>query len=114
MKGRWHILRDGARVTLARQVPARFDFAVTATLGQGDPVKLAQQIRQDLWRALQRVRGFSPVVELTPATQGWSVRAGGRVSGRLSARDWARAQAVLDSGTNQQRWVRFARTREVA
>lgn len=113
MKARWHILRDGARVTLARQVPVRFDFAVTAALGPGDPVKLAQQIRQDLWRALKHLRGFSPAVELTPADQGWAVRAGGRVMGPVSARDRAKAQAVLHSRANQARWARFAAQREV-
>ncbi|MEL7093096.1 MAG: hypothetical protein AAFN94_15290 [Pseudomonadota bacterium] len=114
MKARWHILRDGARVTLARQVPVRFDFAVTATLGPGDPNKLAHQIRQDLWRALQRVRGFSPVVALEPVAEGWTVTAGGRVAGRASPRDIARAQAVLDNRANRARWARFAATREVA
>lgn len=104
----WHILREEGALTLARHLPVRFDFAVTATLGDGDPAKLAHQIRQDLWRALQRVRGFSPVIRLEPLPGGWSVTAGGRTPRPLADTERARAKAVLDSARNRARWARFA------
>lgn len=107
-RARWHILRDGAQITLARHVPPRFDFAVRTTLGAGDPIRLAHQIRQDLWRALQAMRGFSPVVRLAPSGQGWGVIAGGRAMGPVPAALRVVAQNVLDHPQNRARWVRYA------
>ncbi len=108
MKGRWHILSDGDTVTLCRHVPPRFDFAVRTRLATGSPKRLAHQIRQDLWRALQDLRGFSPVVELRRAQDGWDVVAGGRAAGRVPQSQIARAQSVLDNPSNRARWGRHA------
>lgn len=108
MTKRWHILRDNGALTLARQLPVRFDFAVRTTLGPGDALRLAHQIRQDLWRALQRLRGFSPVVRLEPQGAGWDVTAGGRASGPVPASVLHLAQNVLMSPANQSRWLRHA------
>ena len=105
---RWHILRDGDALTLARHVPARFDFVVRTTLGPGNPLRLAHQIRQDLWRALQSMRGFSPVVELRPTEAGWDVRVGGRASGQVSAAHLRTARDVLENDRFRARWMRNA------
>ena len=96
---------------LARHLPARFDFAVRTTLGPGNALRLAHQIRQDMWRALQDLRGFSPVVRLEPQAAGWDVTAGGRALGSVPARHMAVAQSVLDCPQNQARWIRHARER---
>ena len=109
MSHRWHILRDGEALTLARHVPPRFDFAIRTSLGPGDAARLAHQIRQDLWRALQRVRGFSPVVQLTPRTGGGDVVAGGRTLGPSAARQIEVARNVLEHPQNKARWHRHAR-----
>lgn len=106
---RWHILRDGDALTLCRHLPPRFDFAVRALLPRANPLRLAHQIRQDLWRALQSLRGFSPVVALVPEGDGWVVTAGGRSADRIPAPVIARAQAVLNNPNNRARWVRHAR-----
>ncbi|WP_299554006.1 hypothetical protein [uncultured Tateyamaria sp.] len=108
MGKRWHIQRDGASVTLCRHLPPRFDFVVRTDLPDGRAVRLAHQIRQDLWRALQRLRGFSPVVRLERVANGWRVLAGGRVTGPVPAAVTSRAQAVLDDPKNRARWVRSA------
>ncbi|MEO1362459.1 MAG: hypothetical protein AAFU86_01640 [Pseudomonadota bacterium] len=108
MSNRWHILRDGEGLTLARHLPPRFDFSIRTPLGPGDALRLAHQIRQDLWRALQRVRGFSPVVQLTPRDGGWDVVAGGRTSGPLAPRQIEVARNVLEHPQNKARWQRHA------
>ena len=51
-RNRWHILRERDRYTLARHVPARFDVEATAHFPPARMDRLAQQIRQDLWREL--------------------------------------------------------------
>ena len=106
--GRFHILRDDGLLTLCRHVPPRFDFAVRTVLPWANPLVLAQQIRQDLWRVLQSVRGFSPVVALRPAPAGWDVSAGGRAMGRVPPTVRERAQRLLDDPNIRTRWVRFA------
>ncbi|WP_299282546.1 hypothetical protein [uncultured Tateyamaria sp.] len=108
MSAAWHILRDGEAVTLCRHLPPRFDVSADTTIEAGHPVRLAHQIRQDMWRALQKVRGFSPVVELRPSEVGWAVTAGGRMSGRPSARDIRRIQDTLANPANRTRWLRHA------
>lgn len=109
-RSQWHILRDGPRVTVARHLPVRFDVLAETVLPLAGRLRVAQQIRQDLWRALQRQRGFSPVVEVSEAADGLVVRAGGRVlAARFDrARLAARIADVLEDGTNRRRWVRMA------
>lgn len=108
MKARWHILQDGDTVTLCRQRPPRFDFAVHTVLPRGRPTWLAHQIRQDLWRALQNVRGFSPVVRLQAVPAGWAVTAGGRAAGQIAPQILERVTAVLEHAGNRARWMRHA------
>ena len=112
-KARWHICDSEGVLTLARRSPVRFDFAVCAGFAQPAwPLsrrKLAQQIRQDMWRALQHIRGFCPVVQVSARPDGLSVRAGGAVAGRFPrARAEAALRDLLDDPANQQRWFGFA------
>ncbi len=108
-RARWHILREEGAVTLARHLPARFDVAATTRLAPVRMVPLAHQIRQDLWRALQRLRGFSPVVRIVAVPGGLHVIAGGRLdhAGPRAAIE-ARVQEVLDHAGNRTRWTRWA------
>lgn len=108
MKARWHIINEGGTVTLCRQRPPRFDFAVRTDLPHGQPQRLAHQIRQDLWRALQHVRGFSPVVRLEPVATGWAVTAGGRAMGHVAPATLDRVASVLEHTGNRARWIRNA------
>ncbi len=98
-------LEDGIR--LARAGRERLDFAVATELAGAAPKRLAHQVRQDLWRALQGLRGFSPVVEIA----GDVVRAGGQVDGRVPSNAVAIAQGVLDDPANRARWMRCAKRR---
>ncbi len=108
MSHRWHILRADGGLTLARHLPPRFDFSVRTTLGPGNAVRLAHQVRQDLWRALQNLRGFSPVVRLTPCGSGWALTAGGRALGNVTDTHLSLARNVLENPENRARWSRHA------
>ncbi|KIC29298.1 hypothetical protein [Leisingera sp. ANG-M6] len=105
----WHITRTDGALTLSRRVPARFDVAAETVLPAADPLRLAHQIRQDMWRKLQSLRGFSPVVKITVAGQGLRVRAGGQVAGRVPANTAAQITEVLENPARRARWVRHAR-----
>ncbi|WP_116130897.1 hypothetical protein [Tropicimonas sp. IMCC34043] len=109
-KDRWHILREGPVLVLARHLPVRFDVSATTDLPAAGRARLAGQIRQDLWRALQAQRGFSPAVEVTAVASGLRVRAGGRVAaGRFDRAGLeARIAAVLEDPGNRVRWIRSA------
>ncbi|MEO1557313.1 MAG: hypothetical protein AAFS01_12840 [Pseudomonadota bacterium] len=109
MSARWHITHQDGAVTLARHLPARFDVVARTELPPARPVRLAHQIRQDMWRALRNVRGFSPVVRLEPTDAGWAVTAGGRALGPVSADVEATLDTLLNDAAKRTRWVRHAR-----
>ncbi len=108
MAPRWHITRGEGEVTLSRQLPARFDVVAEVTLPMGDPVRLVHQIRQDLWRALQQVRGFSPVVRARQDGATIRIEAGGRVAQPIAPGLTARIEDVLACPARRARWARHA------
>ncbi|MEO0937956.1 MAG: hypothetical protein AAFY38_07355 [Pseudomonadota bacterium] len=108
MTNRFHILRDGEAVTLARHLPPRFDVQASTRLRGGRAERLAHQVRQDMWRALRHVRGFSPVVRLEADEQGWHLTAGGRVAGRVPAGLPGRIADLLEDESHRVRWLRCA------
>lgn len=109
MTARWHVLRHDDGLTLCRHLPPRFDIEAGTTLPDVRPLPLAHQMRQDIWRALQNQRGFSPVIELTRDETMWRVRAGGRHLAPVTTAIRQRLQDVLDDADNRARWIRFAR-----
>ncbi len=114
---RWHILRDGASVTVARHLPVRLDLAVEGCLPlpASRPVsrtRVAQQIRQDMWRALQNLRGFSPVVRVVQDGAILRVTAGGRLATKAGAGDAeTKIAALLERPEMQARWLAHAARR---
>ena len=112
---RWHILREGDSLTMTRALPVRFDVAAGTTLPDGGRLRLAMQVRQDLWRALQALRGFAPVVQVTRRDGICEVVAGGRVDGvHNKARVEERISEMLSDPACRARWSAFAAHREVA
>lgn len=110
---KWHIERDGNELTLYRSKPVRFDLLVEADLPRMDRARLAHQIRQDMWRALQTIRGFRPAVQVTRTDAGVHVRAGGAIEARFPMGHAAqRLKSVLEDPENQARWQRFAGGRD--
>lgn len=109
---RWHVERGQDVLTLSRGRPARFDLSVDAVLASGDPLRLAHQIRQDVWRALRDLRGFAPAVRVTRRDGAMHVTAGGAVAGRFPRHHAEAAiRAVLDCPANRARWQGYARDR---
>ncbi|CUH81067.1 hypothetical protein TRM7557_03221 [Tritonibacter multivorans] len=109
----WHIQRTPGQVILSRQLPARFDVQAATTLrlqaGQGLSLsRLAHQVRQDMWRAVQRVRGFSPVVQVTLSEAGAEIIAGGRAPSPIAPGLAGRIQSVLEDPQKQMRWMRHS------
>jgi hypothetical protein len=74
--------------------------------------RLAHQIRQDIWRKLQSIRGFLPVVEITHRGAHLHIRAGGELTCPAPfERSGERIFDVLSNRDNQRRWAGFAAAR---
>ena len=112
----WNIDIDGDKLIMSRNPVARFDFFVEATLPDASRLRVAHQVRQDMWRRLQTLRGFSPVVEVERCESGLLVRAGGQIDAKRFPKRWAekRVLALMECPVTRQRWARFAAHREVA
>lgn len=88
----------------------RFDVFAEAGFPFVSPRRLALQIRQDMWRRLQRLRGFSPVIEIWEVEGGLRVKAGGQVEGRFpKAYVAAQIADLLEDRSYRERWIRYAR-----
>ena len=75
--------------------------------------RLAHQIRQDMWRKLQSIRGFLPVVEITHRGAHLHIRAGGELACPAPfERSGDRIFDVLSNRDNQRRWAGFAAARQ--
>lgn len=113
-RARWHMTRDGDVLTLARRLPARFDVQAVAAFPPVRRGRLAHQVRQDLWRALQSLRGFSPVIEVTTTAGGVQLRAGGRVDGAVPPGVAAQIAALLADPEKRSRWIARSQIKEAA
>ena len=71
--------------------------------------RLAHQIRQDMWRALQNLRGFMPIVEVTRARDHLIVHAGRQLNcvAHIAFAN-ERLCALLTDQDLRARWLRFA------
>lgn len=109
----WHTARDGATLTLSRLRTARFDLAEVTFLPGEDLIRsrIAHQIRQDMWRKLQGLRGFCPAVRVTTQPGGVAVLAGGAVNGPVTDRARATVAELLSDPALRTRWVENARKR---
>ncbi|EAQ02756.1 hypothetical protein OB2597_15280 [Pseudooceanicola batsensis HTCC2597] len=111
----WHILRQDDALTVARHLPPRFDVAAAADLPAARALslrRLAQQVRQDIWRALRNLRGFSPVVRVTDLGRVLRIEAGGRLADpRRAGGAGDVLAAVLSDPANHGRWLRHAERR---
>nr|WP_053079072.1 hypothetical protein [Puniceibacterium sp. IMCC21224] len=104
------MVRDGDTLTLARHLPARFDISAETRLPPARRGRLAMQIRQDLWRKLRGLRGFSPVIQICAECEGVHVRAGGRLMvGSTPAGTVEKIDALLNDPVLRARWMRWAR-----
>ncbi|WP_319826242.1 hypothetical protein [Thalassovita sp.] len=105
----WHILHEEGALIVARSLPVRFDLSVETVLPFCGKVRLARQIRQDMWRALQRIRGFSPAVRVAEEQGGLRVTAGGRMEHAYPRRlAEEKLRNLMLDGNNRARWVACA------
>ncbi len=107
----WHMLYQEGTLTLARRLPARFDVSVETTLPSARKGRLAHQIRQDLWRMLRHLRGFSPVVRVVEDGPHLRLAAGGTVATRSFPKAKIEAQIadLLACPKHRTRWLNNAR-----
>lgn len=110
-RSKWHILKEEGALTLARSLPVRFDFSAQVMLPCCGKRRLATQIRQDMWRLLQNLRGFSPVVRIEEAGTQLRVTAGGSVARHPfpKAQSEAKLHELLADQKSVIRWLAYAR-----
>ena len=112
-RGNWFEIYDGPCFTLARRLPARFDISREVLMPLMSAPRLAHQIRQDMWRKLQSIRGFLPVVEIIHRGAHLHIRAGGELTCPAPfERSGDRIFDVLSDRDNQRRWAGFAAARQ--
>ncbi len=103
------MIETEGEVTLARALPPRFDLAVETSLPAArGRRRIAHQVRQDIWRALRRLRGFSPVVTVSAEGAGLRIRAGGRALSPIPPGAADVIRALLENEANRRRWLRSA------
>lgn len=108
----WVVLRDGAAVTLGRPGALRADVSAGTVLpldpgadAERAAFRLAGLVRQDLWRALRAVRGFSPVIRVEVAEGALRVEAGGALrAGPAPAGTAGAIAALLADPALRRRW----------
>lgn len=110
MANRWHVQREEGRLVLSRRLPARFDVVAETTVPFViHPLRLAHQVRQDLWRALKSVRGFVPVVEIGGQSKNLALRAGGTLLSPCNLHLLSGTiYNLLENAAFRSRWVRNA------
>ena len=111
-RARWHMTRAADGVVVLARGPQRFDVSAETRLPDARPARIAHQVRQDIWRALRRLRGFTPVVSVTPDAAGLRIVAGGAVAGPIPPGTGAAIAAVLEDRGNRARWLAHARRRQ--
>lgn len=104
----WHVMDDGATYVIARRLPLEWTIWAQTRLPDLGRRRLAHAVRQDLWRRLQRLRGFAPAVSVTRDGQGVRLRAGGTVRGALPAGAGATINALLNDDSLRAAWIRAA------
>lgn len=104
----WHEHRDGGHYVLARHWPPRFDLVAEADFPLVNAARLARQVRQDIWRELQHLRGFSPVVGLDATEDAIRLRAGGRASRPIPPKATDRLHDLLHDPERRARWIAWA------
>lgn len=108
LRGGWYESSGARGYVLARRWPPRFDVSATGRFPPARRGRLARQIRQDLWRRFQGLRGFSPVIQIAYVGDGLIVRAGGRLEGRVPRSTESLIQDLLDSPRHRARWLTWA------
>ncbi|MEM1266882.1 MAG: hypothetical protein AAGI50_12795 [Pseudomonadota bacterium] len=110
----WQVERAGPRLTLSRPGRARLDISVSREMpAPASRARLAHQIRQDLWRALRDVRGFSPVIVVEHRDLMACITAGGWLLRPAPPGTASRIARLLDDPGLRRRWLAQAGNTQV-
>ena len=104
----WLIDQSDTHVLVTRRKPVRWDVEASVSFSPCHPLRLAHQVRQDLWRELQKIKGFCPAVEIELGDT-FTIRAGGRILRHVPPGTNDRILALLNNGINRRRWLAYAR-----
>lgn len=110
MANTWIIEQSETRVLVTRRKPLRWDIRAEAVFPACHPLRLAHQIRQDMWRELQRIKGFCPAVEVALGAE-FHVTAGGRVARHVHPQANRWIEDLLNSELHRRRWLAYAKLR---
>ncbi|MBE3638043.1 hypothetical protein [Mangrovicoccus algicola] len=110
---RWQLIRTEEGVVLSRPGRMRLDVGARSGFPPLRPAALAHEIRKDLWRMLQRLRGFSPVVVIRRDAAGLEVEAGGEMAAGMPLPPGVaeRIAGMLADPHRRARWIAHARLR---
>ena len=105
----WIHKQFGDTFVLGKRFPVQFDLLAETIFPLCRSQKLALQIRQDMWRLLQNVRGLLPAVEVTGRETGMYVRAGGQLTCSVQVCSaQVKLQNMLENPAYRQRWINYA------
>lgn len=109
----WYEHDEGKTYVLSRHLPPRFDISACAKFPLLRKSRLAHQVRQDVWRALQGVRGFSPVIRIDTFSDHMVLTAGGPCA-HSTAHTQQVLETVLSDQAKRARWIKCATIRNHA
>lgn len=105
----WYVSDSDGEYILSRRFPARLDVFEAANFPFVNKARLANQVRQDLWRAMKHLRGFSPVIHIATTPSGLRLKAGGQC-GILPTQTSAKIAELLEDPVRRARWIKCAKT----
>ena len=105
----------GDTCLLAKRFPLSFDLLAETNFPVCRPKILALQIRQDIWRLLQNLRGFLPAFEVRVSVFCMHVRAGGQLTCFVHIQSaQIKLQNMLDDPVYRKLWKDYANIRRCA
>ncbi len=110
-RNRWHSVQNGGDYTLSRRLPAKFDVFAIEKFPFVNKRKLALQVRQDLWRELRGLRGFSPVIHISTTSEGLLLKAGGECA-KFPPDTESRIKSLLENPKKRARWLAWSKLRD--
>ena len=111
----WFHKQLGDTYFIAKRFPLSFGLLAETNFPVFRPKILAWQIRQDMWRLLQNLRGFLPAVEVRVNVFCMHVRAGGQLTCSVHVQSaQINLQNMLDDPVYRKRWKDYATLRRGA
>ena len=111
----WFHKQLGDTYFIAKRFPLSFDLLAETNFPVCWPKTLAFQIRQDICRLMQNLRGFLPAVEVIGNVFCMHVRAGGQLTCSVHVQSaQINLQNMLDDPVYRKRWKDYTTVRRGA